>query len=195
MMLVSLSTVKSFLEITNTSFDELLGIIIELVSDRIQDFLNRDLEKTYYTEYFNAGGRKFYLSSFPIDTSAVITVTIDSSSQTEDDDFFVWHDEGLIEFSYKTTYIEPKQIAITWLGGFDTSTISVNGESKTLIDVPDAISFACMLQSAYVFRTKKTIGLVSVTTPDGSIQKVGAIELLPEVKQILLKHRKEPTGK
>lgn len=195
MMLVSLANVKAFLELTNTDHDTLLGILIEYVSDRIKTFLNRDLEEQYYTQYFNSGRRKYYLSAFPIDSSAAITVTVDSSIQTEDEDFFVWEDNGLIEFSYKTTYSNPKQIIVTWLGGYTTSTISVSGESKTLITVPDAVAYACLLQVAYMFRTKKSIGLTSVNTPDGSIQTMAnPTELLPEVKKILIEHRKVPTA-
>jgi hypothetical protein len=189
-MLVSLANVKIFLEITSTDHDALLGLLIEHVSDRIQTFLNRNLEKEYRTKYYNTGRRKYYLSAYPIDSSAVITITVDTSTQTKDDDFFVWEDEGLIEFDYKTTYTEPKQIVITWLGGYSSSTISVADVSKTLLAVPDAVSYACLLQVAFMFRTKKSIGLSSVTTPDGSIQALNPTELLPEVKSILMEHRK-----
>jgi hypothetical protein len=197
MMLVSLTEAKAFLEIATatTDFDSLIGQIIEYVSDRIETFLNRDLTKSYYTSYFDSGRRKYYLNAYPIDATAVITVTVDGTTQTEDDDYYVWDDEGLVEFSWTTTYTDPKQISITWLGGYSVTTISVASVSKDILaTIPDSIKFACLLQSAFVFKRRKDIGLTGVSLPDGSFNTIFSGDLLPEVKSILNSYRKHPIG-
>ena len=184
MMLVSLTEAKAFLEIATatTDFDSLIGQIIEYVSDRIETFLNRDLTKSYYTSYFDSGRRKYYLNAYPIDATAVITVTVDGTTQTEDDDYYVWDDEGLVEFSWTTTYTDPKQISITWLGGYSVTTISVASVSKDILaTIPDSIKFACLLQSAFVFKRRKDIGLTGVSLPDGSFNTMFSGDCQPEV--------------
>ncbi len=63
--LVSLSNVKAFLEIDSsvTTYDSLLNSLIIFTSDRIQTFLNRQLNKIQRTQTFDAGYKKYYLQA------------------------------------------------------------------------------------------------------------------------------------
>ena len=64
MKLVSREKVKIFLEITVTDFDDLIDLLIEQISSRIENFLNRKLKKQEYTEYFDIKiAKKFYCDS------------------------------------------------------------------------------------------------------------------------------------
>lgn len=196
--LASLAEIKAFLEIETsvTTFDSLLNSMLKYVSDRIQTFLNRNLKKEQRTEYFNAGRRRFYVSAFPIDTTATITVVLDTTTETINDDYYIWADEGLLEFDWKTSYIEPKQLYITYTGGYASSTVSISGTVEDiLLAVPDGLKYACILQTAFMFRRRKDIGLTSTSMPDGSINTMFASDLLPEVKNILKSFRKAPTDK
>lgn len=181
MQLASLDDVKSFLEVTDTSFDNLIDLILTKVSARIETFLNRDLLKVERTRYFNAGRRIFYLPAYPIDLSATLTVTFDDTVQTKDDDYFVWETEGLIEFYVEPSYSEPKEIIITWTGGYANTAA-----------LPVDLQYAAMLQTALVFRKRKNIGTSSISLPDGSMSMNVTESLLPEVKEILKSFRRKP---
>jgi len=200
-MLTSLATVKAFLEIESdkTDFDSLLVTTIKFVSDRIQTFLNRKLEKAERTQYFQAGRKTYFLDAYPIDSTASVTVTLDDTVQTTNDDYWVWPDLGTMEFNYAPSYIEPRQLYVTYTGGYaatDTA-VGMSGISTitetVLLEVPDSLAYACMLQSAFVFRRRKDIGISSMSLPDGSFNTMYAADLLPEVKNILRMYRKIPT--
>lgn len=195
MLLVSVDDVKTFLEKsdTDTAHDALIGLIIEYVSSRIEEFLNRNLSKEYRTSTFDAKRKKFYLSAYPIEVGSSVTVTLDTDEQTEDEDFFVWYDKGLIEFAFEPAYIEPKQISISWIGGYAVTTVSVASVSKNiLVDIPDGIKFAALLQTVFTYRTRLHVGESSIVYPQGSMNTFLG-DLLPEVKSILLMYRK-PAG-
>jgi hypothetical protein len=189
MRLISLTDVKSFLEITNNNHDLLLSKIIERVSKRIESFLNRLLVKQERTVYRNAGKRYYYLPAYPIDESATLTVVCDGVTQTKNTDYFVWSDEGLIEFQKDAipSYQDPKEVVITWTGGYATS-----GEGDTeCLAVPEDIQDAALKQVVYNYRRRKDIGVSSISMPDGSVTKMPIdASLLPEVKDELIKYRR-----
>jgi len=192
MRLISLTDVKEFMEKTDTNHDGLLRGIIERVSAAIETHLNRNLLKAARTVRRDAGRRYYYLSAYPIDESATLTVTCDGTAQTKDTNFFVRADDGLIEFQKSAipTYTDPKEVVIVWTGGYAAS-----GESDTeCLAVPDMMKDAALRQSAYNFRRRKDIGISSVSMPDGSISKnpIDAF-LLPEVKTLLVNYRR-PAG-
>jgi hypothetical protein len=182
MLLTSIADIKTFLEITNTSFDTMLTLIATMVSARVETYLNRNLEKVARTQYFDAGRRYYYLPAYPIDLTAALTITDGSAAQVINDDYFVWENEGLIEFPTPPSYTDPKQIKIIWTGGY-----------ASYDALPQEIQFATILQSAFVFRRRKDIGLNSVTMPDGSINVNAPTDLLPEVQKILRMQRRIAT--
>jgi hypothetical protein len=194
MKLVSLATLKAYLDIPTdvtanyvaTNFDILLNIIIDFVSDRIRLYLNRELELEQYTDYVEAGKRKYYLKAFPIINPSTMTVKVDTNTQTFESDYYIRENLGLLEFTYHTTYSNPKQIEVTYIGGYPT----VNG----IVAVPDSIQFACLLQCAFVFRRRKEVGTEWTGTPDVNriSTKYGGMDLLQEVKDILYLHRRQP---
>ena len=183
MLLASLTNLKLFLEITAVTHDTLLTLLLTQISQRVETYLNRNMEKLARTQYFNAGRKYYFLPAYPIDESVTLTVVLDGNTQTKDDDYYVWADKGLIEFETVPTYNEPKQLAITWTGGYvDNATI------------PADIQMATIMQTAFIFRRRKDIGLSSISLPDGSISVNAPTELLPEVKAILKSHRRSPQG-
>lgn len=181
MLLASLTNVKLFLEITHTTHDTLLTLLLTQISKRVETFLNRNMEKAERTQYFNAGRKYYFLPAYPIDSEATLTVTDDGTVQTVDDDYFVWHEDGMIEFDTTPTRTDPKQIAITWTGGYADADA-----------VPADIQMATIMQVAFIFRRRKDIGLNSISLPDGSISVNAPTELLPEVKAVLKSYRKTP---
>lgn len=192
LMLVSLSDVKAFLDITVTDYDSLINTLIINVSDRIQTFLNRKLLKEERTQYFTTGKRKYYVGAYPVDSTVTVTVVVDTSTQTVNDDYYLWADEGLFEFDYTTLFTQPKEMYITYTGGYAGSLTMIGSKTTYVLEVPDAMSYACLLQVAFIFRRRKDIGLTSISMPDGSVSTLYAGDLLPEVKNILKMHRKAP---
>ena len=182
MLLTSLADVKLFLEKVDIAHDDLLTMIITKVSARIETYLNTTFEKIQRTKYFDAGRRYCYLPAFPIDLTAALTVLLDSAVQVKDVDYVVWENEGLIEFFFDTIYLQPKQIVVTWTGGY-----------LTYSDLPEELQYAAVLQSAYMFRRRKDLGLSSVSMPDGSVSVNSPTDLLPDVKNILNSIRRRPT--
>ena len=184
MLLASLSNTKLFLEIQVATHDTLLSLLLAQISKRVETFLNRDLEKKARTVYYDAGRKLYFLSAYPIDSTAILTVIDETTTRIINSDYYVWYDEGLIDFYTIPTYNRPKQIAITWTGGY----VNTNA-------VPGDIQLAVIMQTAFVFRRRKDIGLTSISMPDGSISVNAPTELLPEVKAVLKSYRKTPGGK
>ncbi len=152
MRLIKVPDLKSFLEITVTTQDTLLALINDLVSSRIEKWLNRNLTKTAYSVYFNSGRKFYYLPAYPIDTSATLTVTYDGTVQTLDDDYYVWATEGLIEFDDETVYCDPKEVLIAWTGGYTETAISeVLGT--------DGLNYKCILTHTATAANKPVTGV------------------------------------
>jgi hypothetical protein len=271
MKLISTSDAKIYLGKVDVEHDELITDIIDTISSRMESFLNRELKKQQYTEYFNGHDRtNFYLKAYPLDkidwntdgktvanvtlsgsapvsinvtshgyssdnsvvfkdvggstdlngsiyvitvtdtnnftlngtdsslfstytsggtvcistsNSTVITVA-GSSSYTEDSDYYIWEDEGRIEFVAAHTSTLPKQVKITYTGGYSLS--------SGVLDVPDDLKRACKLQVAYEFKRRNDIGITAMTLPDGSITSMEVNEFLPEVRKILVHYRRQP---
>lgn len=179
MQLISLSDLKTFLEKTDTTHDTLLLNIISYYSKRIETFCNRLFTKESRTEYFDAGNKKLYVAAIPIDLTTC-TVTLDDDVQVINDDYFVWADQGLIEFFLTPCYIEPKQIQVNYYGGYNL----VDG----VVAIPDDLKFACVLQCAYVFRNRSKLGASSISMPDGSMS-IMLTDFLPEVRSILKSYK------
>jgi uncharacterized phiE125 gp8 family phage protein len=149
MQLAPIADVKAFLEITNASYDDLLDMLLTNISKRVESFLNRNLEKAQRTSYFNAGRKKYSLPAYPIDLTSALTVTWAGATQVKDTDYFVWEDSGMIEFLIIPTFYQPKEIVVVWTGGY------ANAAS-----VPEDLQMAVIMQTAFVFRRRKDIGLV-----------------------------------
>lgn len=185
MKLISLSDLKSWLGKADTVHDVELGMLIDQVSARIETALNRSLRKEQRIVFFNAGRRHYWVDAYPIDAAAAITVEVDGSAKTKDSDFYIWEKDGVIEFQTTLSWSKPKQVKITWTGGYV--------ETAGVLAVPDDMKKACLMQCAFEFRRRNDIGLSSINMPDGSISVLSPAKLLPEVEAIIANYRKLPT--
>jgi hypothetical protein len=191
MKLVNIMDLKTFLEITVDSQDSLLALIDDMVSARIETWLNRKLVKKVYSKSFTSGKKLYYLPAYPIDLTASLVVTYAGAVQTLNSDYYVWEDEGLIEFYSEPTYVVPKEITIAWTGGYTETTYL---GYTYLSNIPDDMKLAAITQIAFTFRRRKDIGISSVSMPDGSFSKNVPLKLLAEVKDMLLPYRRIPAG-
>jgi len=177
MMLITVDDIKIFLEKVDSDHESLLEQIIEYVSTDLETAMNRQLVKQERTEYFRGGGKVFLLRAPPIDLSKTFTLTIDGDAQAINDDFYVYENSGIVEFIVNTEYTEPKQLAILYTGGYIAT-----GSS---LEVPNDIKMACALQSSFLFRRRKDIGINQLSMPDGSIGSFLTGEFLPQVQKIV----------
>lgn len=183
--LISLDDLKIFLEEDNSDFNDQLNQMIPLISSQIETYLNRSLKEEARTEYFSGGRRYYYLAAYPINNTPAAVVLEDDVIQTVDSDYFVFEGDGLIEFQYETSSWRPKIIKITWTGGY--------AEANGVLAVPNDIKQACIMQCAYVFKRRRDLGNSGASSPNGNISYTAAIDLLPNVKNILNLHRNNGT--
>ena len=101
--------------------------------------------------------------------------------QTEDSDYFVNYEYGFIEFKHDTGKWKPKIVKITTTGGY-------TADSEGVLNVPDDIKSACIQQVSYLFKRRDDLGLSGASTPDGNLSYAKAIQLLPNVKDLLEPH-------
>ena len=179
MKLAPVADLKTFLDLTVATYDTFLGTLLDQVSLRIENFLNRKMEKVARSVYFNAGRRTYHLPAYPIDLTAALSVTYDGTAQTINDDYWVWEDEGLIEFQSPLSYSEPKQVLIAWTGGYAATE-----------NIPSDVQMAVIMQAAFVFRRRKDIGVSSISLPDGSLSVNVPLKLLSEVENMLRPYRR-----
>ena len=193
MKLISRANLKTYLSIAATTYDDLLDLIISQTSARLQKYLNRKLKKQEYTEYFNIpiSRKTFNLRAYPIDLTEDFTVTQYDVEDTINVDYFVYEDKGIVQYyTERTRCSEPKCMKFVYTGGYE----ELYTDSEYVLDVPDDIQRAAMIQSAYDFKRRKDIGLTTTTTPDGSISKANDT-LLPEVVDILKSYRNRSVGR
>jgi hypothetical protein len=176
---------KVFLDKTDTTHDALLDVIIDQVSARIETELNRKLTKQVRTEFFNGGMRYYYLSAYPIDSGTLPVIKVDGTTKTKDSDYWVWDEEGLIQFQTAPSASKPQIVEITWTGGYT--------ETAGVLSVPDDLARAALMQGSFDFRRRIDLGSSSVGMPDGSVSVQSPASLLDEVKKIIQTYRKVPT--
>jgi len=153
MKIVSVPDLKAFLEIDTdkVSQDSLLAIFDDVVSKRIETWLNRNLVKAAYSKYFDSGRKFYYLPAYPIDTDVALTVTLDGSVQTLNSAYYVWAEEGLIEFATETPYADPKELLIAWTGGYAEASISE-------VIGTDSLNYRCRLTHTAAATNKPITG-------------------------------------
>jgi hypothetical protein len=180
MKLCSVEDVKLFLDKTDSDHDPLLDKMVDFTSKLMESAMNgRLLKKEARTKYFNPGGRIYLLPAFPVDTTATITVTADGTTQVINDDYYLYDETGIIEFGVDQPWADPKDIVVTWSGGYTEST------GSGILDVPDDLEFACMMQTSYFFRRRKDLGTSYILMPDGAASIPVKEGLIAPVREIV----------
>lgn len=193
MQLIDVELIKQFLEKTDTIHNDLLITFIKQVTAAFENYTDRKFEAVERTKYFSAGPRNFLLPAFPVNLAETFTVTVNDETHVIDEDFFVWEDQGRVEFVRKTAadhlslsppaVPRPKAVVVVWTGGW------VKDVDGVLQGVPQDFQRACMKQTAFEFKRRRDIGMTSVSAPDGNINVFSPADLLPEVRLILDSHR------
>lgn len=204
--LVSVANVRTYLNFTSTNQDTLLGELIEQVSEDIQNYCDRIFTRgTDTLEYPIGGGQYLSLKRFPIVSIAHIRYNIDgdfsdSADDISSDDYKYsasLKDEGLVFLkrsklrvqlsnkTYNSGYVwpdDPDSLEVKYTGGY-TDTAGV-------LDVPDDLKKACIMQTAYLFDRRKSLGTRNLSGQEGSLNYEGIYEFLPNVAGVLDKYKR-----
>ena len=204
--LVSVANVRTYLNFSSTNQDTLLGELVEQVSEDIQNYCDRTFTRgTDTLEYPIGGGKYLSLKRFPIVSIAHIRYNIDSdfSDSTDDissDDYKFsasLKDEGLVFLkrsklrvqlsnrTYNTNYVwpdDPDSLQVKYTGGY--------GNTAGVLNVPDDLKKACVIQVAYLFDRRKSLGVRTVSGQEGSLNYEGEYKFLPNVLAMLDKYKR-----
>lgn len=191
MRLIKVADLKILLTQTTSSFDALLGLLVNSYSAAFEQYLNRKLKKEERTQRFMGGGLQYQLPAYPVDPDAELLVIEDSSALDINEDFFIDYETGLIDFDFRITQRTARPLEITWTGGFPVAQTQEDG--KDVVIVNETIRAAMYMQVNYVFRRRDKLGLEAVNLGDmGSVSVQGHMGLIPEVKQVLSGERRLP---
>jgi hypothetical protein len=180
MKLCSVRDVKLLLDKNDTDHDSLLDKMVDFVSSMLEGAMNgRLLKSQQRIKYFNPSGRIYLLPAFPVDTASPFTVEVDGTSQVVNDDVFLYEDTGIVEFPVDNVWSDPKDVKITWTGGY------TEGTGSGILAVPDDLSFACVLQTSFLFRRRKDLGTSYILMPDGAASIPTKEGLLSSVQDIV----------
>lgn len=148
--LTTTAKVKSYLEITDTSYDDEFDKIVSRASKFIQSQTHRQLVETTYEETIDGEGvKELYLSEYPvISVSSIVvddTTVYDGSSQ-DGNDYYIYNDSGLIirDIAWEEDY---QNIVVTYDAGYAT--------------IPGDLEQACIELVAFKYHNKDYIGLKS----------------------------------
>lgn len=168
---------------TDVTHDSILEQIIDGMSSNFQSDCNRLFKSDERTEIYDGGKKYYYLNAYPIDITEILEVKINDVLKVKDSDYFVYANSGGITFKYSVTDY-PQTVSIKYTGGYD--------EIDGVLDVPDDLKSACLLQCAFEFQRRNEISVTAIDRDRGSISIGNVNDLLPNVKAILNFYRKSP---
>jgi uncharacterized phiE125 gp8 family phage protein len=181
MGLITLSDLKTYLEITDTTFDTILNDLIEAVSEEFETYTSRKfIQATYTDEYFDGDGtRILWLPNWPIISVTSVVENDVTLTEGNEEDYIVYKEEGYL-WRVGTVWAEGvKNIKITYTAGYLQS------------DIPKDLVLAVKKQVAFEWQKQKSKrwGEQARTFPDGSITFIIS-ELLPDVQDILNRYKR-----
>lgn len=143
--LTTLARYKSFAKISNTTYDTLLTILINSVTEIIERYCNRRFKQTTYTNELldSDGGEALFVKNIPVISSSTITLQERNSDENEDDwetvdaeDYYVDYDSGIIYKIGAGNWLAGRQrYRITYTAGYNFDNSSTYLEDTVAADV------------------------------------------------------------
>jgi hypothetical protein len=193
----TIARVKALLDISGTTYDTVLTTMVEAVSRRIENYIDRPLEQVARTEEYSIKPRQsvLFLRAYPTTAIASIKLALDwdyaSEAAIESDDYHVDEDTGMVHFTFfpilnyrgDNLAAAPNVIQVIYTGGFATSTANL------ITSYPD-IAYAADLQVVAMWRRRDSPQGQSQGIGGGSITYEGALRLVPDVIEALTPYRR-----
>jgi hypothetical protein len=190
-MLTQLTTIKARLAIldSDSTYDALLTNAIKAVSARFDNECNRKFARaTNTTHEFSAEELELRLSCYPIESISKFEL---KSNETEG-----WSEQAGVEFLVRGQCVLSlalplgtfrQQARVTYTGGYVLpGTIPGAGETA----LPDDLEQAAVEQVAYWYSHREKLGLVRLWPHDGTYETFAKLDLLSEVKAVLVKYER-----
>ena len=196
--------IKDLLEITSTTHDTVLDRLIAVVSQRIENFIDRPLQSMERTEEYDIKPRQrvVFLRSYPLANQAAVSsvkiaVDWDFSAVTavDSNDYHVDLDTGRLHFNFfpiqnylnSNTETAPGAVQVVYTAGFAADT-------ATLISDYPAIAYACEMQVVAMWRRRDEPMQKSVRIDQYGSEVNDALKFLPDVREALIPYRRMRFG-
>lgn len=183
--LCELADVKTYLGITDTSEDTLLGALIDSASQAIERYCRRKFKQETLTEYHDGMEvGKLALRRAPINSITTIHDDTDreygSGTLVDSDNYTYYAQSGIVVFDGDIVMQDGnKNVKVVYSGGFGATTAAL----------PEDLQLACQILTAALWTRAKqgAAGIESETTEGYSVKWRG--ELPVEVALILKGYR------
>lgn len=196
--------VKDLLEITSTTHDTVLDRLIAVVSQRIEDFIDRPLQTTARTEEYDIRPRQrvVFLRAYPLTAQGDISsikVALDwdfaAASAVASTDYHVDLNTGAIHFTFypitqylgSTVATAHNIVQVVYTAGFATSTAN-------LITAYPAIASACETQVIAMWRRRDEPMTKTMKVNEYASTNEGPVQFLPDVVEALTPYRRMRFG-
>ena len=190
--ITSVATLKTYLDISGTTQDSLLELLIKSVTDLVQSYCNRAFVQIAYTqeEYDGTGTKELLLNNYPIKTSAgftlernVATNNSDSWETVDAEDYFVDAERGIV--TKLTNFWQAKnKYRVTYTAGYDKTA------DTTILAWPADLELACINLAAILYTRRKAMGIKNESVGDFSVTFSDALEEDPSIKTTLDKYKR-----
>jgi len=138
MSLATLAQAKTYMSITVDTYDDLLQVLIDAASDRIDKLCDRHLLENDYTEYIDGNElSKINLKEYPINFVTSLTVWDYEVDITDTDAFKIYAEQGSIYYLSKFSKGN-RNIKVEYNAGY------YNYDVPSLTNIPDDLNMLCM---------------------------------------------------
>jgi hypothetical protein len=196
--------VKDLLEITSSTHDVVIGRFVVAVSQRIESFIDRPLERTTRTEEYDIKPRQrvLFLRAYPLTGQGAITsikIATDwdftGATAVTSTDYHVDVNSGAVHLNFYpiTNYLgnnmatAPNAVQVTYSGGFETTV-------NDLVTNYPAIASACETQVIAMWRRRDEPMTKSTRIGDYGSTVEGPVQFLPDVIEALVPYRRMRFG-
>ena len=189
--LVSEANVRTYLNFSSTNQDTLIGELIEQVSEDIQSYCDRTFTAgTDVLEYPLGGGPYLSLKRFPITSVSHVRYNSDydftDSADDIDSDDYTTHgdfgDQGMIYYEGRPWHKARGALQVKYTGGYS--------DTAGVLNVPDDLKKACIMQVSYLMDRRKSMGVRNVSGQEGSLNFESSYDFLPVVARIVSRYRR-----
>jgi len=197
--LTTVSRLKTFLEISGTSYDTLLEWIANSATEFIENYCHRRFQRTAYTQEMYSTDKwqkTLLLDNFPVISTETFTLEIRTSGLNEDDwdtvdseDYHVDYDGGIIRMAGRIEFQKGvDKYRVTYTAGYDFDT-----STKPLSDTEAGdLEMAMWKLCAVMFnRRRGDPGIRSERIGDYSVTYAKTVYESPEIKEILDKYKRK----